>query len=872
MTGREIRERFLSFFEERKHRVVESSSLVPADPTLLLTTAGMVQFKPYFLGEEGLPYLRAASVQKCVRTTDIESVGKTTRHSTFFEMLGNFSFGDYYKQLAIPWAWELMTVDLGIQMENLWISVFREDYESAGIWESEAGVDPARIIRLGKEENFWDMGTVGPCGPCSEILYDMGEDKACGPECAPGCDCDRYLELWNLVFMEYHRDEKGELQPLPKKNIDTGMGLERVALVLQGAADIFGTDLFKPLMEAIASLAQVDLENQQSIISSRVVADHLRASGFLIADGVVPSNEGRGYVLRRLIRRAVRHGKILDIEDYFLGELAEVVASYMGDAYPELMENLPLIDGVLRAEEERFGETLNQGLQLLQRVISEQKEGGSVLIDGETAFYLHDTLGFPLELTEEIASQEGVRVDGEKFQVLMEEQRRLGRTARESDEKVKGDYASILDDTGPTEFVGYSQDKCDAGVVALLKDGGSVEEAVDLDDLEVVLDRTPLYAESGGQVGDVGIIEFPGGSFEVVGCYYGAPDLIVHCGRLKGKLSRGIKGRAGIDCERRKAIARNHTATHLLHWALREVLGKHAKQSGSLVDENRLRFDFTHFAPLNDEQKSRIESLANQKVLEDHPVRAFVTTLEYARSIGAIALFGEKYGERVRVLEIDDFSRELCGGTHVGSLGEVGPVKIISESGIGSGLRRIEALSGTGTLDYYRKMEGRISKAAGLLKVEPERVDQRVTELVGEVKSLRQELKKMRSREAVSRVDEILSQGRSVDVEGVPLLLAMVEGEGEDELRRLADAITRVRKSGVVALGSALGETAQVVIKITPDLVERGLDARDLAMAAGKALGGGGGGRKDMAVGGGGQVDGLEEALDRIEEALAGDG
>ncbi|MBU4386295.1 MAG: alanine--tRNA ligase, partial [Actinobacteria bacterium] len=585
MTGKEIRDIFIRFFEQREHRVVSSSSLVPNDPTLLLTSAGMVQFKSYFQGEEKPPYRRATSVQKCLRTTDIESVGITARHNTFFEMLGNFSFGDYYKESAIPWAWELVTVVLGIDPATLWISVYTDDDEAERIWKDTPGVVPERVFQLGEEDNFWKMGATGPCGPCSEILYDRGEEFACGPDCRAGCDCDRFLELWNLVFIQYDRQADGSLVPLPEQSIDTGMGLERVAVIKQGVATIFETDLIMPVVASIAGLSGVGLgDSPATDVSIKVVADHARAATFLISDGVVPSNEGRGYILRRLLRRAVRHGRLLGIGGFFINGLADVVVELLGDVYPGLKEHHSLVSGVIAAEEERFGQTLQQGVDLLGGVIDDLGRSGGDTIIGKTVFYLHDTLGFPLELTEEIALDQGVSVDREGFNALMEEQRERARQSRETEVDDDRDVlAELCRDKGRTFFDGYRCATATATVVALVSGGRRVEAASGDEQLDIILDRTPFYAESGGQVGDTGTIEGPGGTVEVEDTVYGAPGLVVKRGVLSGSLAVGDEVEAVVDTERRMAISRNHSATHILHWALREVLGTHAKQSGSYV-------------------------------------------------------------------------------------------------------------------------------------------------------------------------------------------------------------------------------------------------------------------------------------------------
>lgn len=870
MKSEEIRETFITFFEERGHRVVPSASLVPNDPTLLLTNAGMVQFKPYFLGEETPPYTRATSVQKCLRTTDIDSVGVTARHNTFFEMLGNFSFGDYYKESVIPWAWELVTGVLGIDAGALWMSVYEEDDEAEDIWKSTPGVPPDRIIRLGAEDNFWDMGAAGPCGPCSEILYDRGERFACGPGCKAGCDCDRFLELWNLVFMQYDRQPDQALVPLPRKNIDTGMGLERVAALKQGVSTIFETDGILPVVEAISSLCGVKLGDGSSTdVSIKVVADHSRAAAFLISDGIIPSNEGRGYILRRLLRRAVRHGRLLGIGGDFIDGLADVVVELLGGAYPDLKAHHLLVRGVVKSEEERFGQALEQGMELLREVIDDHNASGADTIDGKTVFYLHDTLGFPLEVTEEIAADEGMSIDREGFERLMEEQRERARHSREYDTQAEaGVFSEVCRDLGASCFEGYMHEAFDSKVAALLVGRDRVEQAADEPEVEVVLESTPFYAESGGQVGDTGAIRGHGGAVEVEDTYYGAAGLIVHRGRLSGSLKVGEEVAAVVNAERRAAISRNHSATHLLHWALRKVLGTHSKQSGSLVSPERLRFDFTHFQAVTPDELEEIERLANARVLDDVPVSTVEASREEATADGAIALFGEKYGERVRVVQMGDFSMELCGGLHVERSGRIGPIRVISESGIGSGLRRIEATSGFETLRHYKRLEEVISRTERLLKVRGEQVPGRVEDILSRLKENERAAARESSKAVEVTAKDVIEGSRTIEAGGVTLITGQVEGQGQKELRDLADIIMNRGSYGVVALAGGAGGKAHLVVKVDAGAIERGLSARDIATAGGRALGGGGGGRDDMAVAGGQRLEGLAESLDEVEKAV----
>jgi alanyl-tRNA synthetase len=870
----EIRQTFIEFFEERAHRVVPSSSLVPNDPTLLLTNAGMVQFKPYFLGEEKPPYTRATSVQKCLRTTDIESVGITARHNTFFEMLGNFSFGDYYKESVIPWAWELVTGVLGIDPASLWMSVYEEDQEAEDIWKATPGVPAGRVIRLGADDNFWDMGLTGPCGPCSEILYDRGERFACGPSCVAGCDCDRFLELWNLVFMQYDRKADQSLDPLPMKNIDTGMGLERVAALKQGVSTIFETDLIAPLVEAIGSLSGLKLgQAPETDISIKVVADHARASTFMISDGVIPSNEGRGYILRRLLRRAVRHGRLLGIEGGFIDGLADVVVELLGDVYPGVKEHHQLVRGVITSEEERFGQTLEQGMDLLREVIDNRKASGDELIEGKTVFYLHDTLGFPLEVTEEIASDEGMRIDREGFEALMEEQRERARQGATQAFQARSSVKAA------SEFTGYGKLTAASTVSAMVLGGEPVERADDAQDLEVVLEATPFYAEAGGQVGDAGVIKGPSGVLRVGDTYYHENGTRLHRGPLVGTLAVGDEVTATVDGARRAAIARNHSATHILHWALRKVLGEHVRQSGSLVTPERLRFDFTHFAAITPVEMEEVERLANSRVLDDVKVNTTESSLEDALACGATALFGEKYTERVRMVKMGRFSNELCGGTHVRRSGEIGPIRVTGESSIGAGLRRIEATTGLVTLEHFNEQERLVAEASGMLKAPPGEVAKKLAETLARLKELEREAASEKAKDLKRQVDAMVQEpagGKGpaeapeayvTEVSGLKLMLKVVSGIDQRALRDMADMVMNQSAFDVVALSGELNGKAQLVVKVTERARQQGLSARDLADAGGKALGGGGGGREDMAVAGGSRVEGLDEALAEVEKA-----
>jgi alanyl-tRNA synthetase len=874
LQSKEIRSRFLEFFEHRGHRMVKSSSLIPDDPTLMLTNAGMVQFKPFFLGSMKPEYTRATTCQKCARTTDIDKVGYTARHLTFFEMLGNFSFGDYYKGEAISWGWDFLTVDMGLDPERIYCSVYIEDDEAYDIWHDQVGIPGRRLVRLGAEENFWDMGTTGPCGPCSELLYDQGEAFGCGkPQCGPGCDCDRFLELWNLVFMQYDRDEKGELHPLPSKNIDTGLGLERLASVLQGVSSNFDTDTLKTIVGTVADVGGVEYgRSEESDISLKIAADHVRAVTFLVGDGVLPSNEDRGYILRRLIRRAVRHGRLLGINDIFLPRVVDVVVECMGDAYPDLKQNHSFISSIVRSEEERFSQTLRSGILYFEDAVTGMKEKGGEVIEGQVVFHLHDTLGFPLDLTRELARERGLGLDEKGFEELMKEQRERARAARVQEgysSREQEIYSEILDNYGEVIFTGYEVLSDKSRVVAIVKDGRASAAAIRGDEVEIFLDHTPFYGEKGGQVGDRGFIHSSNGEAEVIDTTWPAPGLISHRARIKaGRLAVGDMVDAIVDRERRMAIRRNHTATHILHWALGQVLGDHAKQAGSFVDSERFRFDFTHFAPMSATELARVEKMANAKIVEDLPVRAYVTTFDYASSIDAVALFGEKYEEYVRVVEVDEISRELCGGTHVGRTGEIGLLIITGESGIGANMRRIEALTGLGAYTYYRRRQGVLEELAASLKVEVSGLPESVNRIQQRVRELESKLKKKGRGEVESLIDHGIDWGER-EAGGTKILTAAVDNFSPRDLRELAERSMSRYSAGVVAIATEHEGKASMVVAVSKQLVDKGMDALKLMREAGKLLGGGGGGRPDMAVGGGSDTVNIAQALAAVEREAA---
>jgi alanyl-tRNA synthetase len=863
MEGKEVRQRFLKFFRDRGHAVLPSASLIPAgDPSLLWTAAGMVPFKPFFTGTAVPEHPRVATCQKCLRTPDIESVGKTARHLTFFEMLGNFSFGDYFKAEAIPWAWEFVTGDLEINPARLWISVYLDDDEAFALWR-KVGVPEERIVRLGKETNFWEIG-VGPCGPCSEIHYDFGPEVACGPDCNVGCDCDRFLEIWNLVFIQFYRDEAGNYLPLERKGIDTGMGLERVAAVLQGGKTVFDADLFQDLNRKIKEVLKAPAggDGKREELAGRVIADHVRAVTFAVADGALPSNEGRGYVIRRLLRRAVRFGVVLGVTEPFLEGIAAQVIGKMGDAYPELVERKKHILQVVRAEEERFLETLAQGTEILHRMIAEARSATGVL-SGEAAFKLYDTYGFPLELTEEICAEQGLTVDREGFAAAMEQQRERARQARGTMEYL-GErerlYQKIRDERGTTRFVGYHALETLVKVLALVQNGRIVQAAGGGKPVEVVLDATPFYAEAGGQVSDTGILLAPDLKAEVEHAERTVENLVVHRVRVReGVLREGDTVTASVDAVRRRQTARNHTATHLLHRALKAVLGAHANQAGSLVAPDRLRFDFTHYQALSPRDLERVEAIVNQAILAAIPVEAFETTLAEAQALGAIALFGEKYGETVRVVRIGDFSAELCGGTHLRNTSEAGLFKIVSEGSVASGIRRIEAVTGEAALAYLNAMAEDYRQVAALLKVPPQNLSARVAALLEQLKELSRENEMLKDKAAAGEVVSLLNRVQVLN--DVNVLVAKVGTSDKAQLLSLVDVLRERLGSGVIILGGAGNGRAQIVAAVTRDLLPRGLHAGLLVKEMARVVDGGGGGRPELAHAGGKNPARLDEAL-----------
>jgi alanyl-tRNA synthetase len=877
-TAAELRRAFIEFFAARDHTIVPSASLIPHDPTVLFTVAGMVPFKPYFTGDETPSFTRAASVQKCVRAggkhNDLEEVGRTNRHFTFFEMLGNFSFGDYFKAEAIPWAWELYTDVLGLDPDRLWVTVHTSDDEAERIWRDVVGVPPERVQRLGDAENFWRMADTGPCGPSSEIFWDLG--PRFGPDGGPAHGGeDRFVEIWNLVFMQYDAQPDGTLVPLPKPSVDTGAGLERNLAVLQGVESVWDIDVFRPLIaaaERVTGARYGGFPGTEQDASLRILAEHGRTMTFLVTDGVVPSNEERGYVLRRIIRRAVRHAYLLGVHDLVTPTMVDATVDVMGDAYPEIVSAHELVLGIVTREEERFRTTLQRGLEYLD----ERLARGNV--SGDDAFYLHDTLGFPIDLTREIAEERSKSVDVGGFEARMREQRERAREAQKA-EGVKPAaaievYRELLDDHGPTEFTGRQEYETTGAKVLGLVAGGERVTRVEPGTpgpVEVFLDRTPFYAESGGQIGDTGTVETADGALvRVVDAQYALPGLTAHKAQVvSGEVVEGDAATVRIDGERRDAIRRNHTATHVLHWALREVLGPHVKQAGSLVAPDRLRFDFSHYEAVSREQLDEVEKLANREVIGDAPVRHYETTKEHAAELGAIAFFGEKYGDIVRVLEAGEHSIELCGGTHVHALGFIGPIKIVSEGSVGANLRRIEAVTGDVALDRIHDEEVELRELADVLKVKPGDVPERVRALLDELRDRKQELDAMRAQQATAEASQLAAQA----VDGVVALRR--DGATNDELRQLALATRDALGSGIVVLTGATpdGKKAGIAVAVTKDLVSKGVAAGEIAQPAAKALGGGTSRNAECVVGGGPKPAALDEALEvalaRAREAIA---
>jgi len=877
LTGKEIRQMFIKYFEGKGHTHVASSSLVPYnDPTLLFTNAGMNQFKDVFLGLEKRPYTRATTSQKCVRAggkhNDLDTVGRTARHHTFFEMLGNFSFGDYFKREAITNAWNFLTQELKLPKEKLYITIYKDDDEAHDLWREIADVPEERIIRLGEKDNFWQMGETGPCGPCSEIHYDRGADHACdNPEgCALGvCDCDRWLEIWNLVFMQYNRDENGVMTPLPRPSIDTGMGLERITSVLQNVDSNYDTDLIYPLIEKVEEISGKQYDKGHAGFPFRVIADHARSCTFLICDGVLPSNEGRGYVLRRILRRAVRFGKSLGIEGAFLYKFSAKVVELMGEDYPELVDKLSFIEKVIKTEEERFQMTLSDGIRIVNDNIARLKAEGKHEIDGASAFMFYDTYGFPIDLTQDMAEEAGMTVDNAGFEQAMQAQRELSKKSKK--DITAWDLAFTvkeqLGDLDKTTFVGYDQLSVETMLAGMIVDGQKVAEAEQGQEVYAVLPVTPFYAMSGGQVGDHGVISGATGKI-VVDHTEKLPDgKYVHHGMVWGTIDTGEAVTAQVDAQLRQATARNHTATHLLHKALREVLGDHVHQAGSAVDAQRLRFDFSHMSAVTPEELAQVEQKVNEVILQAIPVNIFETGLEEAKKMGFTALFGEKYGDVVRCVQAGDYSMELCGGTHVSNISQIGLFKIVSEGAVAAGVRRIEAVTGMGAYAYALQKEQTVAVLSKQLKVAEKDIVGRVEQMAAQTKALEKEIEQLHAAASKSQVNDLLQQAKSI--KGVSLLACEVEAADMNTLREMSDLFRDKLQSGVVALGAKSEGGVNLIVAATKDLTKRGVHAGKIIKEIAKVTGGGGGGRPDMAQAGGKDYSKLNEALALAETLLA---
>jgi len=867
----EVRSRFLEYFEGKGHRLVPSSPLVPhGDPTLLFTNAGMVQFKHVFLGNENRGYVRAVSSQKCVRAggkhNDLENVGRTARHHTFFEMLGNFSFGDYFKRDAIHFAWEFLTADLKLDPERLFVTVYENDDDAADIWLKDIGVSQSCFARIGAKDNFWSMGDTGPCGPCSEIFYDHGADVPGGPPGTPEAEGDRFVEIWNLVFMQYDRDEGGNLTPLPKPSVDTGMGLERVAAVMQGVHSNYDIDLFQSLIFAAGKITGHEYGRDTAAdVSLRVIADHLRSVSFLLADGVLPSNEGRGFVLRRILRRACRHGRLLGMHEAFLYQLVDSLVREMGAYFAELVEGQTNIEQVIRIEEERFIKTLDKGLKLVEEAASLAGEGG--MIPGQTVFTLYDTYGFPVDLTEDILKGRNIRLDMEGFEAEMQQQRERARAAwsGSGEQAVSSGLHRIRELSGPSEFLGYKNDVAEGVIVGILRDDQVMDSLKKGEKGLLIANQTPFYAESGGQIGDAGVIEAGTGRFEVSDTKKPLPDLHVHVGHVvSGCIEVGKVARFSIDTARRAGIRRNHTATHLLHAELRRVLGDHVRQAGSMVAFDRLRFDFNHFQGLSEVEKAEVEAGVNAAVWANAHVRTQIMSPDQAVEAGAMALFGEKYGDEVRVVQAGPTSMELCGGTHVSRTGDIGLFRIISEAGVAAGVRRIEAVTGEAAYRLWLAESARLAEAAGLLRVQPAEAVHAVAQLQARLKAAEKEVASLRGKQSTGMLDDIVKQ--AVDCAGIRLLAAELPA-GVGDLRDIMDKAKARLKTGVIVFGVVRGEKAQLIAGVTSDLTGV-FHAGKIVSEVAAIVGGRGGGKPDMAQAGGSEAGRLKEAISKAPDII----
>ena len=876
MNSREIRQKFLDYFKAQGHEIITSSSLVPKDdPTLLFTNAGMVQFKSLFLGEGKRDYNRAVTSQKCVRAggkhNDLENVGYTTRHHTFFEMLGNFSFGDYFKEEAAAYAWELLTEGYKLPGEKLWASVYKDDDEAYRIWEEKIGIPGNRIVRLDEKDNFWAMGDTGPCGPCSEVYIDQGESMGCGkPDCGPGCECDRYFELWNLVFMQFDRDPKGNLTPLPKPSIDTGLGLERIAAIVQGVTSNYDTDIFKDLIGRMEDLSERRYgEDEKQDISFRVISDHARAAAFLIGDGVMPSNEGRGYVLRRIIRRAIRFGQVLGMKDPFLHLIADKVIDIMGRDYGELVTSRSFIDGIIVNEEKRFADTLQYSLSILKEKVDELKEKKEDSIPGALAFKLYDTYGLSVDIVEDVAKEEGLKVDLAGYEQAMARQRSQSQESWKGsgEEEIPAAYRRLSAKGLTSQFLGYENLSSKSRLMVILKRGKESSSAEAGDEVEVVLDRSPFYGEAGGQVGDKGLLIRDGMRLQVTDTLKFGQNFIIHQGKVEeGAISLGDEVVARVDEEKRKGTALNHTATHLLHAALREVLGDHVKQAGSLVSPERFRFDFSHFTQVSQEKLKEMESLVNKHIRENLPVSIEEMSRDKAMKTGAIAIFEERYGEKVRLVRVGDgLSMELCGGTHTSRTGDIGLFKIVSESAVGANVRRIEALTGNAALEYIQNQDNDLKYIAFLLKTVPGQTREKVDKLLKDQKQREREIESLKAKFLSSQSGDLLAGVE--EIAGIKVLAREVEAESPKDLREFADRIKEKLGSGIIVLGARKAGKAMLVCLVTKDLLDR-YRAGNIISQLSEVVGGKGGGRADMAQGGGSRPGELGNALESVFEII----
>ena len=868
----ELRKMFLEFFESKGHLAMKSFSLIPHnDNSLLLINSGMAPLKPYFTGAEIPPRRRVTTCQKCIRTGDLENVGKTARHGTFFEMLGNFSFGDYFKHEAIAWSWEFLTQVVGLDPDRLYPSIYQDDDEAFDIWNKEIGIAPERIFRFGKEDNFWEHGA-GPCGPCSEIYYDRGEKYGCGkPGCTVGCDCDRYMEVWNNVFSQFNNDGHNHYTDLIQKNIDTGMGLERLAVVVQDVDSIFDVDTIQALRNKVCDLAGVKyLEKHETDVSIRIITDHIRSATFMISDGIMPSNEGRGYVLRRLIRRAARHGRLLGIEGKFLAKLSETVIETSKDGYPELEEKKEFIFNVLTQEEDKFNKTIDQGLSILNEMEEKLSAEGKKVLDGADAFKLYDTYGFPMDLTKEILEEKGYDIDEEGFTVCMQEQRQKAREARKVSNYM-GKDATVYDEIDPSVtsvFVGYEKTECESPITVLTTETELTDALTDGQTGTIFTQETPFYATSGGQMADTGVITGPEGTFEVKDVVKLLGGKIGHIGVVtSGMFKKGDVVKLAINKEQRSDTAKNHSATHLLQKALRIVLGSHVEQAGSFNNQDKLRFDFTHFSALTQEELDRVEAIVNEEIAKGLPVLTKVMNIEDAKKTGAMALFGEKYSDDVRVVSMGDFSKELCGGTHTDNTASIAAFKIISETGVAAGVRRIEALTGNGVFKYYKEVEKELHEAAKAAKCDPAQLVKRIEGLHEEIKTLTAENNQLKNKMAKDAMGDVMNQVK--DVNGVSFLPVHVKDIDMQELMNLGDQLKAKLGDGVILLASENGGKVSLLVMATDGAMKKGAHAGNLIKAVAKLVGGGGGGRPNMAQAGGKNPAGINQALEAGAEELA---